>query len=99
MMTCLCNGPLVVILILGLTMFDLWIILFISLIFLEDRVGNESLMQMMFSMLIFEVCVYDFLLNGFVSLFLFDMTGLVERLDLGMLGTVVEFLTKHEETH
>jgi len=69
------------------------------LIFLGDRVGNESLMQIMSSTLIFEVYVYGFLLNGFISLFLFNVTGLVGGLDLGMLGTVVEFLTKHEEMH
>ena len=96
-MTCLYDGPLVVILILGLTMFDLWTMLFISLIFLGDRVGNESLMQIISSTLIFEVYAYDFLLNGFISLFLFNVTGLVGGLDLEMLETVVEFLTKNED--
>ena len=77
MMTCLHDSPLVVILILGLTMFNLWMMLFISSIFLKDRVGNKSLMQMMSSTLIFEACAYNFLLDGFVSLFLFDATGSV----------------------
>jgi len=55
------------------------------------------LMQIMSSTLIFEVYAYDFLLNGFISLFLFNVTGLVGGLDLEMLGTVVEFLTKNED--
>ena len=43
MITCFHNGSLVVIFNLGLAMFDLWMILLISLIFLGDRVGNKSL--------------------------------------------------------
>ena len=64
-MTCFHDGPLVVILNLGLAMFDLWMILFISSIFLGDRVGNKSLMWMTSSTLIFEACAYDFFISWF----------------------------------
>ena len=100
-MTCLHNSSLVVILILGLTMFDLQMMLLISPIFLENRVRTKFLIQITFLTLIFEAYVYYFLLDDFIGLlvFVFDVTEIVRGLDLEMLGTIIEFLIKHKETH
>ena len=50
-------------------------------------------------MLIFEACTYNLLKIGFVNLLLFNMTRSIGEFDLGILGTVIEFLTKYEETY
>ena len=50
----------------------------------------------MFSMLIFEACAYDFLLDGIIGLPLFDVAGLGEEVDLGALEVTG---VKHNEIH
>ena len=39
----------------------------------------------MFSMLIFKACVYNFLLDDIISLLLFDIARLGDKVDLGAL--------------
>jgi len=82
-------------------MFDLQMMLLISPIFLENRVRTKFLIQITFLTLIFEAYVYYFLLDDFIGLlvFVFDVTEIVRGLDLEMLGTIIEFLIKHKETH
>ena len=95
-MTCFLEGPFMVILIFSLTRFDLLMISLISTIFLGDVVGNMFLMQMMSSMLIFEACIYDFLLDSVISLPLFDIAGLGNGVDLEALGATG---VKNNEIH
>jgi len=85
-----------VILIFGLTEIDLLIILLISTIFLGDAVGNMSLIQMTSSILIFEACAYNSLLDDVIGLYLFDMARSGDRVDLGALGITG---VKHNETY
>ena len=59
---CFLEDPFIVMLIFGLTMFDLLIMLLISKILLEDRVENASLIWKTSSTLIFKAWVYNFLL-------------------------------------
>ena len=60
--TCFLKSLFMVMLVFGLTVFDLLIILLISMILLEDRVGNAFLIYKISLTLISEVWVYDFLL-------------------------------------
>jgi len=54
------------------------------------------LMQMMSSMLIFEACIYDFLLDSVISLPLFDIAGSGNKVDLEALGATG---VKNNEIH
>ena len=60
--TCFLKSLFMVMLVFGLTVFDLLIILLISMILLEDRVGNAFLIYKISLTLISEVWVYDLLL-------------------------------------
>jgi len=87
-------------LILGLTGLDLLIMLFISIIFLSDVVGNMFLIWMMSSMLIFEAYVYDFLLLiDKVDLLLFNFARSGGGFDLESLETTGEFLMKYKDMY
>ena len=58
------------------------IILFISVIFLGDAVGNMFLIWIISSILIFKACAYNFLLSiGWVNLLLIDLGGLEFNLE------------------
>lgn len=95
-MTCLLEGPSMVILIFGLTEIDLLIILLIFTIFLENVVGNVFLIQMTSSILIFEAYAYNSLLDDVIGLPLFDVAGSGDRVDLEALGATG---VKHNEMH
>jgi len=97
-MTYFLEGPFVVILILSLTELNLLIILFISVIFLWDTVGNVFLIWMISSILIFKACVYDFLLSmGWVNLLLIDLDGL--EFNLEFKEAIFWSLMKHKDIH
>ena len=95
-MTCFLEGPFMVILIFGLTEIDLLIILLISTIFLGDAVENMSLIQITSSILIFEACAYNSLLDNVIGLPLFDVARSGDGVNLGALGATG---VKHNETH
>jgi len=61
-MSCFLKGYFMVMLIFGLIVFDLLLILLISMILLENRVGNVFFICKTSSTLIFKVWAYDFLL-------------------------------------
>jgi len=97
-MTYFLEDPFVVILILSLTELNLLIILFISVIFLWDTVGNVFLIWMISSILIFKACVYDFLSSmGWVNLLLIDLDGL--EFNLEFKEAIFWSLMKHKDIH
>ena len=81
----------------SLTEPDLLIILLISMIFLGDVVGNTSLIWIISSTLVYEACVYNFLLlMGSVNLLMFNLARLGEEVDLKALGATG---IKYDKTH
>ena len=72
--------------------------LLILTIFLKDRVRNTFLIWITSSMLIFEAWAYNFLLLIVsVDLILFDLDKL--KGDIGVLETIMDFITKWANIH
>jgi len=95
MKTCFLKSSFVVMLTFSLTKPDLLIILLISIIFLDNTVGNTSIQ--ISSILVFKVCVYNFLfLMGSVDLLMFNLARLGDGVDL---GTWEATSVKYDETH